>query len=486
MTDLCWMTARALRDALAVRQVSAVEVLTAHLRQIERVNPQLNAIVTLAADAAMRTARELDRQPGPIGPLHGVPVAIKDLVETAEIRTTYGSRIYGDHVPDADALIVRRLRSAGAVVVGKTNTPEFGAGSQTFNDVFGATRNPWSPDLTAGGSSGGAAAALAAGMVPLADGSDLGGSLRNPAAFCGVVGMRPAPGRVPDLDGGLWDPHSVLGPMARTVDDAALMLSVIAGPDVRAPLSLEQSPAPFSNITRSDLKHVRIAWSRTLGGLPVHPDIAVTLDAAREKLVRLGCDVEEAEPDLSGADTVFETLRALAMLAACGQDAKAHPELVKPEIHDEVRWAGALRADDLVHALQLRDQLYARVVSFLTRYDVIAAPVTQVLPFDVETRWPSSIGGVAMDRYYTWMRACSRISATTLPALSLPAGLSPGGLPVGLQLIGQPHGELELLRHAAAVEEVLSMGSAAGPLPVRYAVNQVPDENRTIKLDDVD
>ncbi|MGH2873014.1 MAG: amidase [Solirubrobacteraceae bacterium] len=458
MTDLCWMTARALRDALAARQVSAVEVLSAHLRQIELVNPQLNAIVSLAADSATQTARELDRQPGPIGPLHGLPVAIKDLVETAGIRTTYGSRIYADHVPLADALIVKRLRAAGAVVLGKTNTPEFGAGSQTFNDVFGPTRNPWSPDLTAGGSSGGAAAALAAGMVPLADGSDLGGSLRNPAAFCGVVGMRPAPGRVPDLGGGLWDPHSVLGPMARTVDDAALMLSVIAGPDVRAPLSLRQSPLPFAHITPSDLRHVRIAWSRTLGGLPVHPDIAVTLDAARQKLIGLGCNVDEAEPDLSGADEVFETLRALAMLAAFGQDATVHPDLVKPEIHDELRWAGALRPEDLVRALQHRDQLYSRVVSFLTRYDVIAAPVTQVVPFDVTIRWPSSIGGIAMDRYYTWMRSCSRISATTLPALSLPAGLSPDGLPVGLQLIGQPHGELELLKHAAAVEEILSVG----------------------------
>ena len=468
MTDLCWMTARALRDALAGRQVSAVEVLTAHLRQIERVNPQLNAIVTLAADSAMRTARALDRNPGPVGPLHGLPVAIKDLVETAGIRTTYGSRIYADHVPRADALIVKRLRAAGAVVVGKTNTPEFGAGSQTFNDVFGPTRNPWSPELTTGGSSGGAAAALAAGMVPLADGSDLGGSLRNPAAFCGVVGVRPAPGRVPDLGGGLWDPHSVLGPMARTVDDAALMLSVIAGPDVRAPLSLQQAPSPFARITPSNLKHVRIAWSGTLGGLPVHRDIAVTLDLARQKLIGLGCSVDDAEPDFSGADAVFETLRALAMLAAYGEDASAHPELVKPEIHDELRWAGALCADDLVNALQLRDQLYARVVSFMTRYDVIAAPVTQVPPFDVETRWPASIGGVAMDRYYTWMRSCSRISATTLPALSLPAGLSPDGLPVGLQLIGQPRGELKLLRHAAALEEVLSVGSptVARPAPM--------------------
>jgi amidase len=452
------MTARALRDMLAARQLSAVEVLSAHLRQIELLNPQLNAIVTLEADAAMRTARELDRQPGPIGPLHGLPAAIKDLVETAGMRTTYGSRIYADHVPAGDALIVQRLRAAGAVVLGKTNTPEFGAGSQTFNDVFGPTRNPWSPELTAGGSSGGAAAALAAGMVPLADGSDLGGSLRNPAAFCGVVGLRPAPGRVPDLGGGLWDPHSVLGPMARTVDDAALMLSVIAGPDMGAPLSLQESPLPFARITPSDLNHLRIAWSHTLGGLPIHPDIAVTLDAARRKLIGLGCEVDEVEPDLSGADEVFETLRAVAMLASCGEDANAHPQLVKPEIHDELRWAGALRADDLVHALELRDRLYVRVVSFLARYDVIAAPVTQIPPFDVETRWPSSIGGVAMDRYYTWMRSCSRISATTLPALSLPAGLSPGGLPVGLQLIGRPQGELALLRHAAAVEEVLGVG----------------------------
>jgi amidase len=458
MTDLCWMTARALRDALAARQLSAVEVLTAHLHQIDRANPQLNAIVTLAAEPAMRTARGLDRRRGPIGPLHGVPVAIKDLVDTAAIRTTYGSPIYADHVPIADALIVRRLREAGAVIVGKTNTPEFGAGSQTFNELFGETRNPWSPDLTAGGSSGGAAAALAAGMVPLADGSDLGGSLRNPAAFCGVVGLRAAPGRVPDLGGNLWDPHSVLGPMARTVDDAALMLSVIAGPDKRVPLSVQQSPLPFARIAASNLKHVRVAWSSSLGGLPIQPDVAVTLDAARRKLINLGCNVEQAEPDLSGSDEVFETLRALAMLAAFGQDAAAQPDLVKPEIHDELRWARALRPEDLVLALQHRDQLYARVVSFLTRYDVIAAPVTQVVPFDVTIRWPSSVGGVAMDRYYTWMRSCSRISATTLPALSLPAGLSPDGLPVGLQLIGQPRGELELLQHAAALEKVLGVG----------------------------
>src|SRR3954467_12890568 len=312
--DLCFLPATELVAMMRSKKVSAREVMQAHLAQIDRVNPKVNAIITLVADRAMADAAKADEaiaRGRPLGPLHGLPVAHKDLVDTAGIRTTRGSPFFRDNVPTKDALIVQRIRAAGAITCGKTNTPEFGAGSQTFNTVFGATRNPYDVTKTCGGSSGGAAVSLASGMVPIADGSDLGGSLRNPAAFCNVVGVRPSPGRVPsDAPGDAFNPHPVLGPMARPTSDAGLLLSALAGPDPGAPMALDDDPRAFASLPARGLEGLRIAWSATTDGLPYEPEILDVLAAARERLAGSGAGHEPLEPDPAGADAVFQTLRA--------------------------------------------------------------------------------------------------------------------------------------------------------------------------------
>ncbi len=462
MAELHRLTARALRDAVAARELSAVEVVSAHLERIEQVNARVNAIVTLESERALADAAALDAAAAngrPPGMLAGLPIAVKDLVDTAGIRTTYGSPIYADHVPAEDELIVQRLRAAGAIVIGKTNTPEFGAGSHTFNEVFGATRNPHDLSRSAGGSSGGGAAALAAGMVPIADGSDLGGSLRNPASFCNVVGLRPSPGRVPSPESGDgWSPMSQLGPMARTVGDLALALAAIAGPDARAPLALDEA-FPASLDTPASLAGVRVAWSETVDGLPVEPAVTEALRAARAALVDLGAQVTDSEPDLRGADEVFETYRSLAFGHAHAEEALTHRELVKDEVLADVARGAALSVQDVLRAADLRTELFRRTSALLRNFDLLALPTVQVVPFDVELRWPESVAGVSMERYYTWMRSCSRITSTTLPALSLPAGFTPEGLPVGLQLVGRHRGEARLLALAAALEARLDAGA---------------------------
>ena len=312
--DICFLPAVDIARMIREREVSALEVMQAHLDQIERTNPRINAIVTLLPEMALESARELDARltrGDATGPLCGLPVAHKDLLVTKGIRTTYGSPIFADFVPDQDALIVERLRNGGALTIGKTNTPEFGAGSQTFNTVFGATRNPYDPDKTCGGSSGGAAAALASGMIPIADGSDFGGSLRNPASFCNVVGLRPSAGRVPAWPSlSAWFAMAVLGPMGRTVRDIALMMSVIAGPDPRSPISIEQPATLFSQPLERDCTGMRIAWSRNLGGLPVDAEVIRVLETHLTVFEELGCTVVEADPDLRDADDIFQVMRA--------------------------------------------------------------------------------------------------------------------------------------------------------------------------------
>jgi amidase len=456
------LSARALRDAVAAGELSATEVVSAHLERIEQVNPRVNAIVTLVPERALAEAAALDAGTAAgrrAGLLHGLPVAVKDLNDTAGIRTTYGSPIYADHVPITDALIVERLRGAGAIIIGKTNTPEFGAGSHTFNEVFGTTRNPYDLRRSAGGSSGGAAAALAARMIPIADGSDLGGSLRNPASFCNVVGLRPSPGRVPSAQAGDgWSPMSQLGPMARTVGDLALLLAAIAGPDPRAPLSLDEA-LPASVQTPASLAGVRVAWSENVDGLPVQTAVTAALREARAALVDLGADVCDLEPDLAGADEVFETYRSLAFAHGHAEEARTHPELVKEEVLADVRRGEALSVTDVMRAADLRTELFRRTSALLVRFDLLVAPTVQVAPFAAELRWPATVDGEAMERYYTWMRSCSRITSTTLPALSLPAGFTPEGLPIGLQLVGRHRGEARLLSLAAALEARLDAGA---------------------------
>jgi amidase len=450
--------------------VSVVELVREHLDRIERRNGAVNAIVTLVPERALAAAEEADRRRTagePLPPLHGLPIAHKDLVDTAGVRTTYGSPSYRDHVPDVDELLVSRIRAAGAILVGKTNTPEWGAGSHTFNPVFGPTRNPWDTSRSAGGSSGGAAAALACRMLPIADGSDLGGSLRNPAAWNGVLGLRPTPGVVPSWPSDSpWLPFSVDGPMARTAADVALLLRAMAGPDPRAPLSQRAAPLDLDLPLDADLRGRRVAWSRSLGGLPVEPAVLAALEPAVARLGDVGLDVAEDEPDLAGADTVFETWRAFRSALSLGELYDTDGDRMKETVRWNVERGRALTVADLTAATRLHAELHARTLEFFDRYEYVACPVTQVEPFPVEFEYPTAVAGVPMGSYIEWMRSCSRISATGCPAISIPAGLSADGLPVGLQLVTRPFAERALLEAAHAVDVQTGYSRLAPPAAV--------------------
>jgi amidase len=459
-SELCDMNAVDLAARLARKEVSAREVMAAHLAQIERINPKVNAIVTLVAEQAMAGAARADEaimRGDPVGALHGLPVAHKDLVDTAGIRTTRGSPFYRDHVPTVDALIVTRIRAAGGITVGKTNTPEFGAGSQTFNTVFGATRNPCDLTRTCGGSSGGAATAVACRMLPLADGSDAGGSLRNPPAFCNVVGLRPSPGRVAS-ESTSWTPISVSGPIARTVGDVALFLSAIAGPDRRSPLTIAEDPARFRAPLGREFRGVRVAWWRGLGGIPFQPEIRRVVDANRKVFEDLGCVVEEAEPDFSGLDQAFPVLRFAANYSQFAPLVKQRPEWVKDTIKFEVAQAERATAADVGRALTRQARMYDDSRRFFERYEYFILPVTQVEPFDVNTPYPTEIAGTAMTTYIDWMRSCWYVTMMSNPAISVPAGLSATGLPVGLQIVGRHRDEWSVLQLAHAFEQATNHG----------------------------
>ena len=456
--DLCFRPATELAGMLRAREISARELLDAHLDRIERLDPSVNAVVTLDVDGARAAADAADAALAAgedVGPLHGLPVAHKDTHATGGMRTTWGSPLHTDTVPLRDELIVARYKAAGAVRVGKTNVPEFAAGSHTFNTVFGATHNPYRHGLSAGGSSGGAAAALAAGFVPLADGSDMGGSLRNPAAFCNVVGFRATPGRVPSWPAALgWSQLSVQGPMGRTVADVALQMSVVAGADPRVPISLADDPAGFAAPLPDRLDGQRVAWAPDLDGrVTVDPAITAALESSVGVFEGLGASVEEACPDLSGADDVFGTLRAWIFDTTYTDLARRHPDKVKESIRWNAEMGAKLTGPDLAHAEQLHTKLYERVVAFFERYDVLLAPTTQVLPFPVELEYPTEIGGVPQENYLEWMRSCTLFSATGCPALSVPGGFTDDGLPVGLQIIGAPRADRRVLEAGHAFEQ---------------------------------
>lgn len=454
--ELTTLSVRALAHGIRTGLFSSEEVVAAHLARIAEVNGAVNAVVSLHADEALATARERDaeRRAGRIrGLLHGVPTAVKDLMDVAGMPTSQGSRVHAGRIAEADSVIVGRLRDAGAIFVGKTNTPEFGAGSHTFNDVFGVTRNPYDLSRSAGGSSGGAAAAVTSGMLPFADASDLGGSIRNPASFGNLVGLRPTAGRVASArPGNAWDPASVLGVLTRDVDDTALLLSIISGPEKRAPLSVDEDPAVFRSIRPRSFAGVRIAYSPDLGGLPLDPQVRAATEAAARRLTELGAEVEIVDVDLSEADLVFETFRSLEFLDGHGDDVRRHPDLVKKTVRDDVAWAGAFDADLIVRAAAARTRLFRRFQELMDGYALLLAPAVQVLPFPVEWEYPAEVDGVAMERYYTWQRSCSRITATAMPAMSLPADFSAEGLPIGVQFIGGYRGEREMLEYALTWE----------------------------------
>jgi amidase len=453
---LCRLGAVAQRRLLEDRQISCVELVTTHLEWIERVNPVVNAICTLVPELALGQARAVDaalaagEDPGPLA---GLPVAIKDLVITAGIRTTHGSPLFAHHIPDRDAVHVARLKAAGAVLLGKTNTPEWGAGSQTFNTLFGATVNPYDPSLTSGGSSGGAAAALAARMLPIADGSDLGGSLRNPAALCNVVGFRPSPGRVPAAERAqAWNPLSVLGPMARSVEDLGLLLSVMAGRDLRDPLSLADDPAQFADIRPRDGSGVRLAWSEDLGFVPVAGAVREVFRGARSAFDSLGCRIEDVAPPLEDAPGVFQVLRAHSF---AGRLASYYDES-RDQLKDTVQWniekGLAQTTREVASAEVAQGVIYRNMVAFFENHDFLVIPTTQVLPFSKDVEWVREIEGTTFDDYLGWMEICTAISVTGCPSVSMPCGFGEGGLPVGLQIVGPPGADLAVLEFARAFE----------------------------------
>jgi amidase len=455
--DVCFLKATEMADLIRRKKLSARETLDAHLKQIERVNPKVNAIVTLVAEQAIENARKADEAQAhgvALGPLHGLPIAHKDLVDTAGIRTTYGSRIFKDNVPKHDAILVERIKKAGAICLGKTNTPEFGAGSQTFNAVFGATKNPHDLTKTCGGSSGGAAVSLACGMIPIADGSDSGGSLRNPAAFCGVVGFRTAPGRVAHAaSGDAWSTVAVSGPMARNVPDVALLLSVIAGPDPRCPISITEPGSRFTGNLERNFKGVRVAWFKDMGGIPFDPRVLSAVNAQRKVFESLGCIVEEAEPDWSGVLESIDTLRAWGYADGQSENVRLHRDLVKDTIQWEVERGAKLTGADIARAHTLRSAAWDRMRMFQDKYEYFIAPTTQVPPFDVTQPYPTEIAGVKMSTYIEWMKVCLLISALETPSISMPCGFTPEGLPIGLQIVGRHRDEWSVLQLAHAFEQ---------------------------------
>jgi len=457
--DLCSRPATELALAIRTRRVSALELTDAVLARIDRVNPVVNAFVTVAADQAREAARAADaavlhRPPSELGPLHGVPVSIKDLVPTRGIRTTFGSRAFADYVPTEDALIVQRLRAAGAIVLGKTNTPELGAGGNTKNALFGPTRNPWRLSHTCGGSSGGAAVALATGMGPLAQGSDLGGSLRIPASFCGVIGFRTSPGVVPVYPTPLaWDPLSVAGPMARTVGDTALMLAVIAGPDDRAPISTPVTTSDWLEAARTpDVRGWRVAWSADLGLTPVDHEVARVAEEAARAFGDLGGTLEEAHPDFAGVREIIMTTRAARMATVYADLLPRWRAEMFPPLVRNIEAGLSLTATQWGKAEMERTALWHRVRGFFERYDLLVTPTVAAPPFPIEWDYPPEINGHRMETYIHWVLLTYAITVTGLPAISVPAGWTADGLPVGLQIVGRRWGEAAVLRAAAALE----------------------------------
>lgn len=469
MSDICFMTATEMAERIRRRDLSAREVMEAHLAQIKRVNPVVNAIVTqVPEDEALALADAADaalaRGEG-VGPLHGLPIAHKDLEETKGLRTTFGSPIYRDYVPDHDTLLVERLKRAGALTIGKTNVPEFGAGSQTFNPIFGPTRNPYDTTKTCGGSSGGAAVALACGMIPIADGSDTGGSLRNPGNFNNVVGFRPSAGRVPTWPAAMgWSMLGVKGPMARTVADVALMLSAIAGPDPRSPISLPEPGSFFARPLERDFRGVRIAWCPDLGGLPVDPRVTAVLESQRQTFSDLGCVVEEATPDLTDADEIFHVLRALNFAVRHADHLKQHRDLIKDTVIWNTEEGLKLSALDVGRAEVKRTALYHRMRAFFEKYEFLICVVNQVPPFDVEQPYPTEINGVPMENYIAWMKSAYYITVTGHPAISVPCGFTPEGLPVGVQIVGRYHDDFGVLQLAHAFEQATQVWRRRPPV----------------------
>jgi amidase len=461
-SSVCFASAVELARLIRTKKLSAREALAEHLKQIDRVNSKVNAIVTLVPEMAAEAAAKADEMQAhgeKLGPLHGLPVAHKDLMETRGIRTTFGSPLYKDFIPTEDDLVVERMRRAGAITVGKTNTPEFGAGSQTFNKVFGATRNPYDLTKTCGGSSGGAAVALACGLVPVASGSDTGGSLRNPAAFCNVVGFRPSIGRVPNPKAVFaWSTLSTSGCLGRSVADLAFALSTITGPDSRSPLSIDEPGEHLARPLDRNFKGVRVAWFKDLGGVPFDARVRTVVDAHHATFESLGCIVEQVEPDFSPAEIAFRLLRAWNSANTYGGRLRENPDAFKDTLKGEIEEGLHLTGMDLSRAEVAHGRIWRNFQAFLENYEYFVLPTTQLPPFDINTPYPAEIAGVKMDNYIDWMKSCWYISATGNPAASVPAGFTSEKLPVGIQIVGRNKQDFSVIQMAHAFEEATGFG----------------------------
>src|SRR5262245_22878841 len=462
-SSLCFMSAVEIARLIQSKKLSAREALAAHLKQIERVNPKVNAIVTLVAqmagDSALK-ADEMQARKEKLGPLHGLPVAHKDLLETRGILTTFGSPLYRNNIPDEDDIVVERMSRAGAILIGKTNTPEFGAGSQTFNTVFGSTKNPYDLTKTCGGSSGGAAVALACGLTPVASGSDTGGSLRNPAAFCNIAGFRPSIGRVPNPKASFgWFTLSTSGCLGRSIADLAFALSTIAGPDARAPLSINEPGERFARPLDRSFKGVRVAWFKDLGGVPFDSRVRTIVDGHRKTFESLGCIVEQAEPDFAPAEVAFRVLRAWNSANTYSARLREHPNDFKDTLKQEIEEGLRLTGGEVAAAETAHGQMWRRFQAFLEQYEYFILPTTQLPPFDINTPYPTEIGQAKFGNYIDWMKSCWYISATGNPAASVPAGFTTEGLPVGIQIVGRNNQDFSVLQLAHAFEQATGFGN---------------------------
>jgi Asp-tRNA(Asn)/Glu-tRNA(Gln) amidotransferase A subunit family amidase len=460
--EICYRSASELAGDIRARRLSPVEVTAAVLERIEAVNPRVNAFCTVVPERAIAEARKAEGRVGrsheSLGRLHGIPMSFKDVTVTAGIRTTFGSKIFEHYVPDSDAVVVERARRAGAVVLGKTNTPEFGIKGVTDNRIFGHTRNPWNLDLIAGGSSGGAAAALAAGMGPLAEGNDLAGSLRIPASCCGVVGLRPSQGRVPSYPSPCYPSTNgytnlfISGPMARTVRDVALLLSVMAGPDERDPQTLPETGDDFARAVDGGISGMSIAWSPDLGYALVDPEVRRLIQDAAKAFERLGCRVEESHPGFDDPETVYLDVSAPLRSALLIPYLREWSDQLDPRVVERIRRAEQMTAIDYERATCRRTELWHVIRRFFERYELLLTPTISVTAFPIGREFPAEIAGSPVHAPATWFPFTFPFSLTGQPAISIPCGWTAAGLPVGLQIIGRRFADATVLRAAAAFE----------------------------------
>jgi Asp-tRNA(Asn)/Glu-tRNA(Gln) amidotransferase A subunit family amidase len=479
VTEPCDLSAVEARALIGAKQLSASELLDSCIRRIESVDPAVNAMVARDFATARAAAREADAavaSGAALGPLHGLPLGVKDLEMTAGLRTTWGSQLFADHVPARDHGTVARARAAGAIVIGKTNVPEWGAGANTRNAVYGATGNPFDPSLSAAGSSGGSAVALATGMVPIATGSDLGGSLRNPAAFCGIVGFRPSPGLVPDETRAHgWSGLPVLGPMARTVPDLCLLLSVLAAHDPADPLSGPVDAAGLARPAPVDLASVRVALSPDLGFAPTERHIARVFADTTGLFRDVFARAEDTAPDCAGADEAFAVLRAVGMVAAHADKVARHPEKVGPNVRANVAEGMGYSAADVARAASLQTAMYHRWQDFFTRFDVLLTPGITISPRPWRELYPARIDGAPTLSYVHWLALSYAVTLVGHPAVCLPVGRDEAGLPFGIQIIGRRGGDAAVLAVAAALERRLAEDPrTARPVPDIAALAKAP------------